>query len=52
MADPLAQSCQFGCQGGELAAELIVLIPESLNLLLLSGDQRSDGGWCCQLIRF
>jgi len=51
-ADPLAQLGQLARQGGELAAELVVLLPESLNLLLLSEDQRSDAGWCCQSIRF
>ena len=42
----------LGSQGDELAAELVVLLPESLNLLLLNEDQRSDAGWCCQPIRF
>jgi len=51
-ADPLPQAGQFAGQGGELAAELIVLLSESLNLLLLSEDQRSDADWCCQPIRF
>ena len=51
-ADPLPQAGQFGSQGGELAAELIVLLPESQNLLLLNENQRSDAGWCCQPIRF
>ena len=30
----------------------IRLLSESLNLLLLREDQRSDAGWCCQPIRF
>jgi hypothetical protein len=51
-ADPLPQAGQFGRQGGELRTELLVLLSESLNLLLLSEDQRSDAGWCCQPIRF
>ena len=51
-ADPLPHTGQFAGQGGELAAELIVLLFESLNLLLLSEDQRSDTGWCCKPIRF
>lgn len=42
--DPLPQAGQFWRQGGELAAELIVLLLESLNLLLLSEDQRSYAG--------
>jgi len=37
-ADPLPQLGQLARQGGELAAELVVLLPESLNLLLLSED--------------
>jgi hypothetical protein len=51
-ADLLAQLGQFARQRGELAAELVVLLPESLNLLLLSKNQRSVAGWCCQPIRF
>jgi hypothetical protein len=51
-ADPLPQVRQLGGQGGELVAEFVVLLPESLNLLLLSEDQRSDAGWCCQPISF
>lgn len=35
-----------GVAGGWLA-ELVVLPPESLNLLLLGQDQRSDAGWGC-----
>jgi hypothetical protein len=51
LADRLAQVCQLGGQGGELDEEPIVLFPERLNLLLLSEDQRSESGWCCQPIR-
>ena len=51
-ADPLPQAGQLAGQGGELAAELIVLLPENLNLLLLSEDQRPEAGWCRQLDRF
>ncbi|MFM7547865.1 MAG: hypothetical protein ACKO8I_03130, partial [Cyanobacteriota bacterium] len=38
-ADLLPQTGQFGCQGGVLAALLIVL-------LLLSQDESSDGNRC------
>jgi hypothetical protein len=41
-ADPLLQPGQLRGQGGELEPQLIVLLPESLNLLLLSEDQRFD----------
>jgi hypothetical protein len=51
-AAPLRKFRQLGGQGGELVAEFVVLRPESLNLLLLSEDQRSDAGWCCQPISF
>ena len=37
-ADPLPQARQLGGQGCELVAEFVVLLPESLNLLLLSQD--------------
>jgi hypothetical protein len=40
-ADSLPQVRQLGGQGGELVAEFVVLLPESLNLLLLSQDQLS-----------
>ncbi len=43
---------QFARQGGEMAAQLIDLLPESLNLQLLSEDQRCDAGWRRQTIRF
>jgi hypothetical protein len=46
-ADPLLQLSQFRRQGGELKPQLIVLLPVSLNTLLLSKDQRSDAGWSC-----
>ena len=52
LADRLAQVCQLGGKGGELDMEPIFLFPERLNLLLLSDDQRSEAGWCCQPIRF
>ena len=48
-ANALPQAGQLGSQGGELAAELIVLLPENINHLLLSEGQRSDADWCCQL---
>jgi hypothetical protein len=48
-ADALPQAGLLGSQGGELAAELIVPLPENLNDLLLSEGQRSDAGWCSQL---
>jgi hypothetical protein len=43
-ADPLAQAGQFRRQGGELLAELIVLLPQCLDLLLLAQDQGPDTG--------
>ncbi len=49
--DPLPQLGQLARQGGELNAELIVLLPECRNLLLLSDDQRSDAGWSFQPVR-
>jgi hypothetical protein len=35
-ADPLPQAGQLGRQGGELVSQLLVFLPECLNLLLLS----------------
>lgn len=52
---PLPQAGQFCHQSGELATELtelIVLLPENLNLLLLSVDKRPDAGWSCHSVRF
>jgi hypothetical protein len=39
-------------QGSELDPTLPILLPEFLNLLLLSENQRSDAGWSCQPVRF
>lgn len=50
-ADPLQKAGQLTGQSDELAAELVALHLESLNVLLLSKDQWSDAGWCCQPIR-
>ena len=46
------QAGQLGSQGGELAAELIVVFPKRLNFLLLSEDQRSEAVWSFHPIRF
>ena len=40
-SDPLPQAGQFAGKGGELAAELIICLSESLNLLLFSEDKLS-----------
>jgi hypothetical protein len=37
---------------GELSTQLLVLLPECLNLLLLSQDQHYDAGWSGQPVRF
>ena len=51
-ADPLSQAGQLRCQSCELSPELIVRLPECLNLLplglqlsLLNQDEGSDGSW-------
>lgn len=43
--DPLPQAGQFARQIGELRSQLLMFLPETLDLLLLGQDQRSDAGW-------
>jgi hypothetical protein len=50
--EELRELGQLARQGRKLTAELVVLLPENLNLLRLSQDQCSYAGWCCQPIRF
>ena len=51
-ADPLPQARQLCGQGADLGSQLLELLLLNLQLLLLSQDQRFDGGWGRQPIRF
>jgi hypothetical protein len=46
--DSLPQVGQLGGQSGELGPELLVLLPENLDLLLQRPGQRPDAR-CCRL---